>query len=224
MVSCSRSSIASSHGLLIAINLRSADGLILINFLTCVIVHICSICFKYFQIIPYLTWCFELFSDMNIYIYIYIIYIWCLSRANKCKCFWWFWMWVAVGCPEGRVWYWQILWLCRAGALARGKKSSQTLMHWYMFYSIIVNSPARSKILRLVGGTSRESRPNMRLLAVDQLRKIENDALEVNVASFSLCLHWWTCFFVMPGSFMWPSSKSSHVFTCRPAGGGAFLE
>ena len=23
----------------------------------------------------------------------------------------------------------------------------------------------------------------------------------------------------MPGSFMWPSSKSSHVFTCRPAGG-----
>jgi hypothetical protein len=30
----------------------------------------------------------------------------------------------------------------------------------------------------------------MRLVAVEQLRKIENDALEVNIASFSLCLHW----------------------------------
>ena len=50
----------------------------------------------------------------------------------------------------------------------------------------------------------------MRLVAVEQLRKIENDA-EVNISSFSLCLHWWTCFLVMPGSFMWPSSKSSHV-------------
>ena len=34
----------------------------------------------------------------------------------------------------------------------------------------------------------------MRLLAVEQLRKTENDALEVNFASFSLCLHWWTFF------------------------------
>ena len=29
---------------------------------------------------------------------------------------------------------------------------------------------------------------------MDQLRKIENDTLEVHFASFSLCLHWWTCF------------------------------
>ena len=60
----------------------------------------------------------------------------------------------------------------------------------------------------------------MRLVAVEQLHKIENNVFEVNVASFSLCLHWWTCCFVMPGSFMWPSSKSSHVLTCRPAGEG----
>ena len=54
-------------------------------------------------------------------------------------------------------------------------------------YSIIVNSPRPIQNLAFSwGGTSRESRPNMRLLAVEQLRKIEND---VNIASFSLCLH-----------------------------------
>ena len=37
----------------------------------------------------------------------------------------------------------------------------------------------------------------MRLLAVEQLRKIEKDALEVKFASVSLCLHWCTCFFVL---------------------------
>ena len=55
----------------------------------------------------------------------------------------------------------------------------------------------------------------MRLVAVEQLRKIENDALEVNIyiyrvyiyiyiASFSSCLHFTLVnfFFVMPGSFM----------------------
>ena len=66
--------------------------------------------------------------------------------------------------------------------------------------------------------------PTCRAVSVQQLRKIENDAVEVNIASFNLCvytcLHWWTCCFVMPGSLMWPSSKSSHVLTCRPAGGG----
>ena len=50
---------------------------------------------------------------------------------------------------------------------------------------ITLNTPP-DPILRLVGGTSRESRPNMRSLAVEQLRKTENDALEVNFASFSL--------------------------------------
>ena len=29
----------------------------------------------------------------------------------------------------------------------------------------------------------------MRLVAVYQLREIENDALEINLVSFSLCLH-----------------------------------
>jgi hypothetical protein len=42
----------------------------------------------------------------------------------------------------------------------------------------------------------------MRLLAVEQLRKTENDALEVNFASFSLCYTGELFFFVMPGSFM----------------------
>ena len=43
--------------------------------------------------------------------------------------------------------------------------------------------------LAFLGGASQESRPNMRLVAMEQLRKIENDALEINIASFSLCLH-----------------------------------
>ena len=51
-------------------------------------------------------------------------------------------------------------------------------------------TPPDPKSCVQLGGTSRESRPNMRLLAVEQLRKIENDALEVNFVSFSLCLHW----------------------------------
>ena len=55
---------------------------------------------------------------------------------------------------------------------------------------IPIRHDPQSKILRLVGGASRESRPNMPLLAVEQLRKIESDALEVKYASFSLCLHW----------------------------------
>ena len=94
-------------------------------------------------------------------------------------------------------------------------------------YSRIVNSPRPIQNLAFSWGeTSRESRPNMRLVAVDQLRKIENDALEANIASFSLRLHWWTCCFVMPGSIMWPSSESVEQihFICRPAGGGAILE
>ena len=81
--------------------------------------------------------------------------------------------------------------------------------------------PARSKILNLVGGDFPGKLPNMRLVAVEQLCKMEYVALEVNIASFSLCLHWWTCCFVMPGSFMWPSSKSAEQihFICRPARG-----
>ena len=54
-----------------------------------------------------------------------------------------------------------------------------------------MNSP-RPPIQNLAffwGGASQESRPNMRLVAVEQLRKIENDALEINIALFSLCLH-----------------------------------
>ena len=56
--------------------------------------------------------------------------------------------------------------------------------------SLIVNLlyPARSKILRLVAGTSGESRPNMCLVSVEQLHEIENGALEINIASFSVCL------------------------------------
>ena len=42
----------------------------------------------------------------------------------------------------------------------------------------------------------------MRLVAVEQLRKIENDALEVNIASFRLCLHLRTSFVAMPDSLM----------------------
>ena len=50
-----------------------------------------------------------------------------------------------------------------------------------------MNNPAGSKILRLVGGnkTSLESRPNMRLVAVEQLREIESDALEINLVSLA---------------------------------------
>jgi hypothetical protein len=57
-------------------------------------------------------------------------------------------------------------------------------------YSIIVNSPRPIQNLAFSWGDFPGSRPNMRLLAVGQLHKIENDALEVNIASFCLCLHW----------------------------------
>jgi hypothetical protein len=97
---------------------------------------------------------------------------------------------------------------------------------WQSLSSLIVNLlyPARSKILRLVAGTSGESRPNMCLVSVGQLHEIENCVLEINIASFSVCLRGWTCCYAMPGSFMWPSGKSSHVFTRRPAVGGTILE
>ena len=36
--------------------------------------------------------------------------------------------------------------------------------------------------------------PNMRLVAVEQLHKIENDALQVNMFLFCFCLHLWTFF------------------------------
>ena len=49
--------------------------------------------------------------------------------------------------------------------------------------------PPDPKSCIFLRGASQESRPNMRLVAVEQLRKIENDALEINIASFSLCLH-----------------------------------
>ena len=51
-------------------------------------------------------------------------------------------------------------------------------------------TPPDPKSCLQLGETSRESRPNMRLVAVEQLHKIENNVFEVNVASFSLCSHW----------------------------------
>jgi len=40
-----------------------------------------------------------------------------------------------------------------------------------------------------LGEISRESRPNMRLVVVEQLRKIENNGLEINIILFSLYLY-----------------------------------
>ena len=51
-------------------------------------------------------------------------------------------------------------------------------------------TPPDPKILNLVGGDFPGKLPNMRLVAVEQLCKMEYVALEVNIASFSLCLHW----------------------------------
>ena len=52
---------------------------------------------------------------------------------------------------------------------------SLTMLQTTSVYSLIVNSPRPIQNLAFMGGTSRESRPNMRLVAVEQLRKIEKN-------------------------------------------------
>ena len=74
-------------------------------------------------------------------------------------------------------------------------------------------------------GTSRESRPSMRLLAVEQLRKIENDALEVNIVSFLACVYTGELVFFCHAWLIHVTFEQiqSGVYM-SPCRGGAFLE